>query len=926
MGSEMVSLTGEAMRREEKNDHRKLTITRCFCVSTLAEQNREPFGKPSFISHLLSLLSLSITDQHEDTMRYRSDPPSNRLKPSSSSASLSSQRSHRKTASTDSSLSAKAAQLDGTRLAQVQCLRSLANLCIDNDKNRSELIRHDAPLFILRLVKDVLSDVDRTGECPEQAQLLLLKTAMGALLNMQLDHTEVRKWLLKLPDRQRNHGQHEQLDGIDHNVESSSSSSDEAKRNGSHPELSPRPSTSEDAHLYAFEPSDTVKLLLKVATDQKIHATGAALQALLSEESDEQQKLTAAVPQDDWTDTVVGAEVSAWAARIAEDLLAFEAIEQRAAHPQELSEVEASMLPSPSKAALASDKAVWDMLLLPLRCCQPSSSKSKQSQRRSKSSPRGELPEDAAPIIDADVSILSLCGDLLEGCAHISQGKDDASRNFKQHGLARIEELLDFIEYGVSPLGDDFDPSGDLLERHGLEVDDLETLSKEVARAKANAVKAAVAIAGEDANMQELFGNSNADSPFLRRMKRWLDSNEEGKKREDLVSSALLSIANLARSDENCLALAQSHDLIPSIVSILSAEGNSILLSHAALGLLKNLCIPHDNKSLIGSTVIFEALPKFMAKERDQAQPVQFAAVGVAKHLAFSPVRDLTSNAVKACLGDEDATPSPEDKGSTLEALLALIGRTEDTPTRLEATRVLVNLIRTLWQSNKSKDIEGSEDAKAELLHEARKRLASEQVIDALTDMLGRGGKFPVLINEALVGLTLLASGRDASTGRIIMITNSLLGRPVDTRSSETPTPQSDPAKPAIGDQATARSSEVGKHLPKVPPSRSDTLETMITSYASTTVTAPSDCPADTLYDILWRKDETNKIPIQFAENGCSLLISLIGQGDKSQDVFKDLSIKMLPALRGLKVRAKEGSTKKVVDEALETCERAVHS
>lgn len=897
-------------------------------------------GTTSLIIHVLTLLSLSITHEHEPTQ----PPVRDTLDPSRSHSGF---WGHQRNLSHESTLSEVAARLNGVVMAQTQCLRVLANLCIDSDDNRVHLILHDTPLFVLKLVKDILASSPPDGFF-DQSVLLLLKTAMGALLNLQLEHPDSRRWLLKLPKPRRNHHPHEHmghlahshghfrhLHGAEHNGHSAGYHHDlhHHLHHLHNPHPHPHATTSgefiENSPFELPEPA-TIRILLEVATDPRIYAPATTLRCLVrpdDADSEEQFEVEGAAEkpsigypiQGDWDTIEMGAEVAAWAARIADDLLTFEAEEARAAREDD-AQAPAGALPSFSKSALAADQRVWELLLRPLAYLTASPS----TLGLRTSPPDGDVVEDASPFLDADMSIISLCGELLEGCAQIAHGNDHAAKAFKRTGLASLTPLLDFIEFGTSPLGTNTSPPPSVLDRYALEQPDVDSFATEIKRAKASAVQAVVAVVGEDRNMSTLFGDAG-DSPFLQRMRSWL--NVVCAKREDLVSCSLLSIANLARTDANCIALVQSHQLVPLLVSLLPGK-KSMLLYHATLGLLKNLCIPVPNKALIGDTTIFELLPPFLSKDKDHAQPIQFAAVGIAKHLAYTPTESLHKNAIAICgIGS--------DKHNTLDSILDLISRTEDTPTRLEATRVLGNLIRNLWSSKTTAD-----GVDASLVAEARARLTSTKVVAALCDMLRRGGKFPVLINEGLVGLTLLASG---SPDQAPMIASALLGRPTSGADAAPSTdvvtsPTGD--APMSPDAAPSNGTEAGPG--RAPPTRSSTADSMMSNYSSTTVTAPPDTAADILYDVLWRND--GRMPIQFAENGCSLLTSLVSPaassapsassapagapgGGKSAatEEVKDLSIKMLPALRGLKVRASGEQTQMVVNAALEACENAVH-
>lgn len=120
-------------------------------------------------------------------------------------------------------------------------------------------------------------------------------------------------------------------------------------------------------------------------------------------------------------------------------------------------------------------------------------------------------------------------------------------------------------------------------------------------------------------------------------------------------------------------------------------------------------------------------------------------------------------------------------------------------------------------------------------------------------------------------------------------------------------------------------------------------MDSMMSTYSSTTVTAPSDSAADVLYEVLSQASPSSgsspgsaeqgakkgrDIPIEFAENTCTLLSTLVGGSQSGRgDAGKDLSIKLLPALRGLKSRTAgtgRESTSKAVQRALSSTEGAI--
>lgn len=88
-----------------------------------------------------------------------------------------------------------------------------------------------------------------------------------------------------------------------------------------------------------------------------------------------------------------------------------------------------------------------------------------------------------------------------------------------------------------------------------------------------------------------------------------------------------------------------------------------------------------------------------------------------------------------------------------VDALHLLIGRTNEPPIALEATRVWVNSTRALGTAS-------GKEHKA-----AWSTLGDGRVIDELVAMLTQGSRYPVLVNEAVLALTLLVTFGGAGEG-----------------------------------------------------------------------------------------------------------------------------------------------------------------
>jgi hypothetical protein len=90
------------------------------------------------------------------------------------------------------------------------------------------------------------------------------------------------------------------------------------------------------------------------------------------------------------------------------------------------------------------------------------------------------------------------------------------------------------------------------------------------------------------------------------------------------------------------------------------------------------------------------------------------------------------------------------DEASTaLAQILALVRRSDSVAVKSEGTRVLVTAIRALWSSD---------TGEGERRKQAMQMLLSPTYATALTQLLSRSRKYPVLVNEAVIALTLLST------------------------------------------------------------------------------------------------------------------------------------------------------------------------
>ncbi|KZV72901.1 hypothetical protein PENSPDRAFT_628040 [Peniophora sp. CONT] len=307
-------------------------------------------------------------------------------------------------------------------------------------------------------------------------------------------------------------------------------------------------------------------------------------------------------------------------------------------------------------------------------------------------------------------------------------------------GTACLTDILTFIDSGTHhPLWSALESQQEAARR-----------SKAFDMCKAALVKVVVEVAGEEKNTDVLWDDSDASAPggaFVTRIVRWIQENayadfSKPSARDDLVICATLALGNLVRHEAHSLAIVSSPIGIgPALAAILAPDAD-MKVKHGAIGLLRHLAYtPGTRAPLAGARIIPRLLESGIFNESaDIAETVQVNAIGVVKNLVSGNAENTF-----AFVLDDKLADSPS---SGLRLLLALIGRSDKTAIKSEGTRVLINAARTLWSSAAP---EG--DAR----RAAMGAMTSPDVANALAQLIGRSKKYPLLVNEGVVGLTLLS-------------------------------------------------------------------------------------------------------------------------------------------------------------------------
>ncbi|KAF9069683.1 hypothetical protein BDP27DRAFT_1420798 [Rhodocollybia butyracea] len=506
---------------------------------------------------------------------------------------------------------------------------------------------------------------------------------------------------------------------------------------------------------------------------------------------------------------------------------------------------------------------------------------------------------------------------LEESCTHIESLSLDIenvrvslAQEFKFPSTgSNLSIILDFIEKGeYSPLWenapDDFDVS---------------RKKKAFDMCKAALIKTVVEVAGEEGAEKSLWDETDEKKggEFVSRMVGWLKGyvSDMGTgsgvffDRIDLAICASLSLGNLTRTERNAnVILSPPHSLAPVLSSQhLLSPSTDIQVKHGVLGLLKHISQagpPGSNIHIIlGQAGLIRTICDsgvWDEKTDGMAEVLQVSAIGVVKHMCNGNVENTFGLVL----------PSVDEVPSGLSQILALVKRADTVTVKSEGTRVLVNVVKSLWSGDiigtpvitmSSPIADGSVDAVALAGKERKKQDSMKAVITmpcatALASLVGRSAQFPLLVNEGVVALTLLSTQKAGAP----FVLEAILA-PLSFESHS----------PASTD----------------PPSASTSVTTDV---SSPTIATPSTrghfpnpkTPLDMLIAVLKNVDNPVNFQPEVRTNVCSLFIQL-GRNNsgeafaKVKDTVRPVMEKLLDGLQG--VRGKDEMLVKAIKKVLDT-------
>ncbi|KAF8959042.1 hypothetical protein BDZ97DRAFT_2045486 [Flammula alnicola] len=399
-----------------------------------------------------------------------------------------------------------------------------------------------------------------------------------------------------------------------------------------------------------------------------------------------------------------------------------------------------------------------------------------------------------------------------------------------------LTTILHFIEYGAYPP----------LWKSPI-FDDADRKNKEKAFdiCKAALIKSVVEVFGEEKNEDVLWNDSDPAHPgglFVERFVQWIKGYIEtvearsGSYRDDMAICASLSLGNLVRKVNIAAALlSPPYSLAPILSSLhFISPSTDIKLKHGILGLLKHLSQFSKLSPIIPTSLAEVGILERIAasgiwdeKSDAMADVIQLSAIGVAKHMC------------NASLDHTFALVLPNDKNrpTGLSQILALIKRSDSVSIKSEGSRVLVNVVKTLWFSERTLDASDDRQKKRD---QCISILLTPECATILTGLIARSNKYPILVNEGIVAISLLSTHK--------------LGGPLVVDALTVPLNGEAPLSPSA-------SIEVASSLP-TPSSRNDGLP--VPRHA-----------LDMLIFVLRNVDNPVNFPVEVRVNTCTFFLQL---------------------------------------------------
>ncbi|KAL8765299.1 MAG: hypothetical protein Q9209_007574 [Squamulea sp. 1 TL-2023] len=235
------------------------------------------------------------------------------------------------------------------------------------------------------------------------------------------------------------------------------------------------------------------------------------------------------------------------------------------------------------------------------------------------------------------------------------------------------------------------------------------------------------------------------DSPLVHELIERLASPQQ-----QLQICSCLILGNLARSDAVCRDMVNRLSLHDRLLEIMDDQETHPQALFAALGFLRNLALPAENKPIIGTQQSTKIISSFWSV--DVNPQIQHASVALLRQL------------LNGCIGNvrwllESLSPDPDSPAyekTYLSLLLLLFGRTDDVATKFETGRTVATICRCISLSSQGLPPEST----TAIWH--RLYGMHPDIATPLAMMISQS-RFPVLRSEGWFALALMARSGEGS-------------------------------------------------------------------------------------------------------------------------------------------------------------------
>ncbi|EGG09486.1 uncharacterized protein MELLADRAFT_95975 [Melampsora larici-populina 98AG31] len=315
-----------------------------------------------------------------------------------------------------------------------------------------------------------------------------------------------------------------------------------------------------------------------------------------------------------------------------------------------------------------------------------------------------------------------------------------------------VGRLLYFVRYNELPI-------------HWLDQiikeEEEESLMNVMNKSKANLSKTLINVNGIDQEEEEEW--------LIRLLVGWVSEVEVIENRPDLMTTIGILLGNFSCSDFKSIKLIQHYGILDPLVNAFqiwsnddeilgnSRPGEQVQVLHSLIGLARNLSVADENKEGLGNSGLIELALKCLGDKYDVVQPLIGLTLGFLRHVCKRNLPNVLRFISEPNLG--------------LEKVIKVKKRIEQRFIKLEVMRLIASSI-TLINSNPS----NQNQIEAESLNQIES-FSSNEVIECLIDLLKIGVQNDLLlVNEALVSLTILACKYQSGFGFAVWIGYRLVG------------------------------------------------------------------------------------------------------------------------------------------------------